>query len=189
MSRTDKDRPYWVRIADPEEDRRISHTRHWHLGTPIYISLKVRDEDGYPIYDEETYKYSAPIYGMNVWGYLSIIRYEERTKTVTKVCKERKLIGHVPDHCIVDMRNTPDRRNHYTYRGKEDYTCGYQLEFHNRNRPYKKRERKHWHASKREGERTPLVNARKEYNSGENLDDYDHEALNTRTTFYEGWWD
>lgn len=34
MSRTDKDRPYWVRVLDPEEDRRIYHN-HRNLGKVV----------------------------------------------------------------------------------------------------------------------------------------------------------
>lgn len=69
MSRTDKDRPYWVKKNDDGTD-----TDHGHLelGKTIYKVKYVRDENGKVVHREEPQYYSASYIVQNVSG---IARY------------------------------------------------------------------------------------------------------------------
>ncbi|MGL4998009.1 MAG: hypothetical protein ACRC5T_03325 [Cetobacterium sp.] len=56
MSRTDKDRPYWVRVND---EASLTHHDHTAFGRTYYRSVPVRDADGNPVYEDVPYRISA----------------------------------------------------------------------------------------------------------------------------------
>lgn len=50
MSRTFKDRPYWVRANDVNTEGREVHHDHTEAGKPIYGQVPVLDDEGNPVY-------------------------------------------------------------------------------------------------------------------------------------------
>jgi len=77
MSRTDKDRPYWVRQNDDG-----TNTDHGHLklGKTIYRTYYVYDENGKVVFHEEPQFYSASLIVQNVSGltrYYTIYTFSE----------------------------------------------------------------------------------------------------------------
>lgn len=188
MSRTFKDRPYWVRIADPKEDRSIFHS-HWHFGRTLRRKIRVRDENKQPVFKEEIITTFKTVYEYSSWAGCTVPRYEEykviRRTPVYKIVE----IGEELDCCVVESSNIPQLSERVGYRHSrpDAYTCTWSLDEYARNRPGS-RERKAWHAEKRAKERQPLMKALKAYNFGEDIDGYDDENLNTRVSRHNGWW-
>jgi hypothetical protein len=186
MSRTDKDRPYWVRIADPKEDRRIHHNHYW-FGAPIRRRVHKVDENGDPIYTEGEHTYRvAPYIDRDEEGNEQLRWYV--TKRYRIPVYEYVIIGYRPLACTINYTNRASRRD-WVHFGpyEEQYTCGYVLNDYARNRP-RKNERKEYHKSAKARQVRPLRNIIKQYNAGEDVDGYDHPELNTRVRRHKGWW-
>lgn len=56
MSRTDKDRPYWVKLNDTSD---VSDHDHTLFGKKVYRSRKVRDDEGNPVMVSTPWGYPA----------------------------------------------------------------------------------------------------------------------------------
>lgn len=191
MSHTDKDRPYWVRICDPHENRDFDHShyfsRYWGFGKPVYKQVAAKDENGNKLYETRTnsyYVYLAP--GETKYGVTNPYPVTAPflvTRDWTYPVKVQKLVGFVPDHCVVY-----ENPNHSDYRDPTVHTCSHDLLLTKRNRP-EKVYRRFYHKSARNRERADLIVARKMFNGGDNVDGYDTEGLNARRTFHKDWWD
>lgn len=55
MSRTDKTRPYWVKV----QDHGVEHHDHSRLGEEVWYSRNMVDEDGNPVFEELPYFHSV----------------------------------------------------------------------------------------------------------------------------------
>lgn len=125
MSRTDKDRPWWV-VRNDTAHKYTSHD-HLHFGQPIYRSRAVRDKDGKRI-SEEVPIYKTAHEMVHTWygGYYGTPEAIKQAKraigaarpnemidtgiTYTKYLTERVLIGYVADHCTAGAKLTESDR-------------------------------------------------------------------------------
>jgi len=217
MSRTTKDRPYWVRANDPSESRNADHN-HVHLGEPHYINRPVLDEFGDRIYDTVPQFVLAEEFKSSDYGFGFYTSYYLRNKTDAereKILRLARLalsagkpktpihVGYsgvlrtvrelayvIPDHCTIDEPH--DDKFGYSRSGYSPQPCSYNLAHHvysyYYNRPMVD-EKRQYHATQRSRERAPLRAAVKYYNSGEDLDGYDHADLHGREHRHNGWWD
>ena len=127
MSRTDKDRPYWVRSNDPTL-LRDEHHNHTLFGKPEYTWAVVKDEKGEPVYEDifhtKIIRISTGIV-VPSWYYGPRVRdsiydlfspynsqgklkagYREETVFVRRQKKRERVIKFVyPERCTIDDGN------------------------------------------------------------------------------------
>jgi len=121
MSRTDKDRPYWVRLND---DATSTWHDHLHLGEDVYRTRVVRDAQGQPVTEQVPRSMSATDIVKSHFGYfdrnyfLSFGRISEKIFQLarelhgagrgdeqiiygydTRYVRERYLAYTIADHC------------------------------------------------------------------------------------------
>lgn len=128
MSRTDKDRPYWVRLNDSSENRVADHTHHpyggwWNPGGRWFAEEYVCDIDKpmtghYEIdrkrncdYRLANYRwYDEPTKRDRREEYYAPLRHEERD-TLDKAVKQYNATGEVDDIYL------PESHRHAPFRG------------------------------------------------------------------------
>jgi hypothetical protein len=110
MSRTDKDRPYWVKQNDETLLRYIDHD-HLNLGRTYYRDRIVRDENGKPVTRtvmRERRIFSWERYFSNRNGGYTVETYE-----AIEVVRERVENFTYADHCTGDFRTQHGRYNQH----------------------------------------------------------------------------
>jgi hypothetical protein len=190
MSRTKKDRPYWVRANDKTEAREESHN-HLNLGKARYKRIPVLDENDEPIMEERITTYNAfrehkawregvtyeeAIADMDKWGWLWKEQEIARYTTVKTV----QVVDYViADHCTI---NEPCVRSggHYNFQ----VPCSHHLA-HQKWYPVHKNERKAYNNKQRTYSRNTLKNVIKEINSeGDFFEDLTPDVLIGRREWY-----
>lgn len=203
MSRTFKDRPYWVRANDPMElGRRIKHD-HARAGNPIYEWRTVLDEAGEPILEEHESEVTAfwvlvfpsgsrmrvDTY-RETWTYSNtVMRYQVmKTKKFYSYKEEQVLVGYRPSECTeeISLTNEPWMASKFTHLCTPEIGYGYRW---SRNRP-RKAEKQAYHASARTQEKEALRAALRA--SQDDLNDMwgdEFEKARTRQQRHNGRWD
>jgi len=175
MSRTDKDRPWNVRAADPKEDRQAHHD-HLSFGRKIVASRPKLDEKGNPVTTTTYHTGNRWHNGGYSW---------EENYPITRVVYEKYLVGYVANYCTVD--EGPEA-NSWHSEGRL-YPCSHHIVQYSRNRPWRD-DKQAYHGSSRRAERDSLVNMANRYNSGYDLEDYDEDnRVNSRSRRHIGYWD
>lgn len=211
MSRTLKDRPYWVKVNDKNLARTPLHN-HEDAGKPVYRNVTVKDDKGKPV--RETYTYTG-LLGYRIWkryeGYklystwaelladsdervfLPPYYYELRgEKEGTRVKREVTLVGHRPTECTIN--DIVPRPNHYWDNDTvilcdhriEGWSGGYYYCDHYPN----KAERKNYHHASRTNEKNALRKLTKAVYAEDDYADADfyEDVMNKRKTRHHGWW-
>ena len=213
MSRTEKDRPYWVKRNDKSIPR-VEHHNHHEAGQPIHRYLPVTDENGNPVM--ETYEtYGLTGYSMyNIWEhrFKEYDTFEELQadnpgevrcskefyqrwgmKEKTRVKRERTVVGYRPAECTID--EWVPRGNYYSYAhgNAETHLCHHELAKWNGGSWYDNRpqtdERKAYHRSARSNENIALRQLAKDANNGYYDEDGYEDVFELRTQNHRGWWD
>lgn len=209
MSRTDKDRPYWVRCNDPKQEGRNVVHNHELFGRPIYHSRVKKDANG------EVVTETRPVWvpGRKIYHYadghvqevketwyakpafydaaeLLHVIYEPSGHVYREFpTYERVEVGHYPVTCTADRPRVPYRRNLDKI---DDATCWVELEHYVvkpwRHRPTKKAKRA-YHSGARANERDNSRLLAKTYNAGEDVEEFDWENGILRQQRHVGWWD
>lgn len=124
MSRTDKDLPYWVMTRTPAKGVSVSV---WHnhscFGRPIFRWRLKEDADGVPVIERTE----------------TVVGYDENYRPIVSVyereVRERVLVAHFPDECVVDYGSPHNKRKFGVF------TCEAYLEnwdYYARKRPHGK---------------------------------------------------
>lgn len=125
MSRTFKDRPYWVKVNDPRNIETIEYHHHTNFGQARKKSVAVKEADGRKKTEESFYTAASG---------------EVFSRTVTVY--ETKLIGYTSTECDV---HEPETGAHYS----EDLTtCGRYLRYFNYSKPFSYGKKEKHHASR-----------------------------------------
>lgn len=202
MSRTLKDRPYWVKTNDNALPL-TEHHDHTHAGEPIMMSLPVKDEAGNLMYETVIRENVLLNYTFrDYYGVTSVfttrtaaLAYIERSpwtnfevdfyavygnKEVQQVKCAMTLVGYRPDECTIDK----PRNGIYPWRSKNmaEYLCWKEVDVRLnggcpccRHRPIKE-QRRSFHASARRTEAIALHKLRGIANfDDEMLDHIDYE--------------
>ncbi len=202
MSRTDKDRPYWVRTNDPNSLRE-EHHYHTLFGKAQYAWGFVKDENGELVYEDifETriirtstgeflpywYDYgrntknsSSDLFSLyNSQGILKF-GYREKTVFIRRQKKRELLIKFVyPNHCTINEENVG---GHYW---DNQLTCYRSLTVLN-HRSLKKDFRRQLHHSERRRTRDLLHKITLEANF---FEDFDDSYVPVESRQHVGWWD
>lgn len=205
MSRTDKDRPYWVRSVDPTENRSAYHY-HTQFGKEVYRTYRVYDEKGEPVWEEREYTryvpnpawYDSPHYTVgakseqkSVWIPRTIPVKE--TRLMPKY--ERVLIGHYATYCSFPSADKAQykrgRWGDTLLQGETNVfaTCDYYLnEYQRYNRP-EAWGKQNYNSTQRAKRQQALHRAVKYYNSDYEDEYYDDDELLGRERRHYGWWD
>jgi hypothetical protein len=213
MSRTLKDRPYWVKANDKSLSRTPSHN-HEDAGKPVSRWLPVKDENGNNVM--ETYTY----YGF--LGYRAYNMFERRYKTYatweelvaerpenyvgfekrfyahygdvekTRVKHESVIIGYKPTECTID--DYIPRPNHY-FDNDLISLCDHRVEgwaggYYYCDHFPTNEERKDYHRKARSNENDALRKLTKAANAGYDYDAEDlyEDIFNARKRRHRGWW-
>lgn len=174
MSRTFKDRPFWVRSNDVTETR-YEHHNHGQFGEENLIRCPVKDENGDPVYELKTvprgYYNENGSYVYSEYSWYALVT-EVTVASVTK------------DYCTINEAGP----SIHSYRARTDVNaCSYILFENKFNRPLKK-EKKIYHGAAKAAERAFLVKAAKLYNNGWDAEEFETETMTTRTNMHRGWW-
>lgn len=173
MSRTDKDRPWFIRALDDTVIRSERH-RHSLFGSPIYDYIPVLDENG-----SQTLE-SRSIYSRYVDenGAEQVGLHDEMLPAW-----ERILVGYMPDHCTID-----DEKHVSTHNELMNYPC-FRMERQNHYRPDDE-EKRIFHGGKRARQRQALSSLAKNlrFNDVEAEDFLDDERLYEGIHIHEGAW-
>jgi hypothetical protein len=207
MSRTFKDRPYWVRSNDKNELRSVSHYHHL-AGEEVYHWLPVKDADGNQVMetverppvkgyrvvfrDRTSKVYTTTEYfklresGELNWYNFYDLQPTEIITTYERPLREKTLVGHRPDHCTAENEQVRPVR----YVGDElQELCYTWVDSHRRAaRPFKKDLKTQYHSSQRATERLMLEAMAEDYNDGDDLWGDDYDAVNTRQQRHVGYW-
>jgi hypothetical protein len=183
MSRTRKDRPYWVTLNDPKTADRVEDHDHTKFGKEVTRTRYVKDEKGEQVYEIIKFPDDGWVTKLNAAGIYVYVFGELNWK---RAVRETVVVGHMAEHCTIEV---PEARAHDS---RDLLPCGFRIRWGYwkvSNRPRKK-DRKAYHATYKTLERDALVNSRNRYNAGYDLDDWDeHEVYSTRTTNHRDWWD
>lgn len=135
MSRTFKDRPYWVKTNDPKNLEVITYHHHTRFGRKLEKSFPVKDENGERVTKEVEFT----------------TYFSKETHTVTVDVYESRLIGYHSTECDA---HEPENGGHYS---ESLRNCGHYLRLHNYGSPtsYEKTEK---HRATRARERNLLKN-------------------------------
>lgn len=172
MSRTLKDRPYWVRVNDPKSSRRASHQHHVtcreKIGEePVY--RQKLDKDGWHWHDELIYK--RPVY--RLWT-------EEIPCTLSRPEKS-------PSSWRMKHRTRTDEE--FNNKVLNDKHCNYWL-MHDGDYVSGKDFKRLTHSAERGKIRTQLHNAVRDYGAYWEDDDWDDIDIHNDSKYASrGWWD
>lgn len=214
MSRTLKDRPYWVKVNDKSLSRTPSHD-HENAGQPLYRYLPVKDENGNEVMETVTIEHAFLGYRTyNIferrykvyptWAEFlaevpeNRILFESRyyahygQKEVSRVKRENVLIGYRPTECTID--DFVPRTNHY-FDNDTISLCEHRVEgwaggYYYCDHFPTQDERKDYHRAARSNERDALRKLTKAANAGYDYDGEDlyEDVFNARTRRHRGWW-
>ena len=207
MSRTLKDRPYWVRSNDLAHETVYEIHNHHRFGEPLYEWKNAKDSNGELVTKEETVEVPSSCvvvlpggYRIQVeswreaWTYSNAI-YVGRsytTKVVKRPVTERVIVGYVTDECTIDEPYEDSKDNVYRWTSTAR-PCGHEIgynfarRYYSRNRPLP--DEKHvYHSGSRGKERDALKRAQRAFNSGEDMWGDEYEAANTRLQRHVGYW-
>ena len=213
MSRTLKDRPYWVKVNDKNLSRTPCHD-HANAGQALYRYLPVKDENGNNVM--ETYT----AYGFLGYQFYNI--FERRHKLYptweellaeapeshifwekryyaqygdverTRVKHEQTLIGYRPTECTID--DFVPRANKY-YDNDTINLCDHRLEgwaggYYYCDHFPNKDERRTYHQAARSNERDAMRKLTKAANAGYDYEDEDfcEDVFSARTRRHRGYW-
>lgn len=197
MSRTDKDRPYWVKRNDPTLLRYIDHD-HLHFGEERYINVPVRDENNEVIMEEvtktrRTFRYYAAAknnvseseaYFGNINGKYDYLWAEEEYSAL--VPKTKRILAYkVADHCT---ENEPVASNSVELGVKVIAPCDPWLLIDKSYSNVNKARRQEFHNMERRSSRDHLTKYVKEVNTygyDEDFNDDDTPFLPNRP---RAWW-
>jgi hypothetical protein len=213
LSRTLKDRPYWVKVNDKSLSRTPRHN-HENAGQPLYRYLPAKDENGNEVM--ETFMSHGFLgyrhYNMFERRYKTYATWEELLAEVppnfilsdkrcyqqwgdvekTRVKHENVLIGYRPAECTID--DFVSRVNYYyysdtvslCYHSLEGWAGGYYYCDHFPN----KDERREYHSAARSNERDALRKLTKAVNAGYDYEDEDfcEDVFFARTRRHRGYW-
>jgi len=209
MSRTDKDKPYWVRANDARGTIQsdIWH-RHDKAGRELRITARAKDENGRPLTRDvvtEKRVWAIKLRGEGTLYYEKLSDSDNilvnRQYDITyfgQVTREfvRKQpvyetisVGFYPTECDAHL----PQKHGGGYNRRDLYLCCPGLQYwangYSYNRP-RKFERQNHQASARRQERDVLKDAVNVYNSGDSdLWEDEWEAANTRQHRHNGYWD
>lgn len=182
MSRTRKDRPYWVTINDPKTPDRVEDHDHTKFGNLVTRTRYIKDENGKQVYKTVSSHGKIWYQKLNDAG-IYVYAFGIRTDQVR--AWETIVVGNMAEHCTIDVS---EARAHDS---RDLLPCGHRIRWgywKGDNRPSKK-DRKPYHATYKTLERDALINSRNRYNAGYDLDDWDdYEVYATRTTNHRDWW-
>jgi hypothetical protein len=211
MSRTDKDRPYWVKCN--EEATYVWHD-HQRFGEERYKNVAVKDEKGNIVYDEEpVYARAGEIYfgGYNYSKYVHLPDHDreavrrEATDALFKARMDKPIfVGtrrtrrteRVLDFVVKDYCTEGEKYTRGGWHYNSDLPCTPYLEIENRKKFYVSdmSAKKHSYSRKRYSTervtaRDTLRNNAKRYNSGEDVDDWDEDVNLTAQHRHSMNWD
>ena len=214
MSRTLKDRPYWVKVNDKSLSRTPRHN-HEDAGQALYRRLPVKDENGNKVMEAHIIEHAFlgyRAYNMYERRYKLFPTWEEFVaenpdnriyvgrnyyahygeKEITRVKHETVLIGYRPTVCTID--DYIPRVNHYFDNDTislcehriEGWAGGYYYCDHFPN----SEERKDYHRKARSNERDAMRKLTKAANAGYDYEDEDlyEDVFNARKRRHRGWW-
>lgn len=212
MSRTLKDRPYWVKVNDKSLSRTPCHD-HEHAGEPLYRYLPVKDENGNEIMETfmshgflgyRFYKHYEGYKLYPTWDELvadipaNHIFFERRYYAQwgdvekTRVKRENVLIGYRPTECTID--DFVPRVNKY-YDNDTINLCDHRLEgwaggYYYCDHFPNKDERRAYHSAARSNERDAMRKLTKAINVGYDYEDEDfcEDVFFARTRRHRGYW-
>lgn len=129
MSRTFKDRPYWVKNKDKTLNRRVSH-EHEKAGAPVYESFPLLDENGEQVLKTKTH-FGVVGYRFRRFGfYQKDVVIKDRTEAhdflrslLAKEPEHRDGFNSLTSHDIKDYVTYGDVT--YTYKVTENLIVGY----------------------------------------------------------------
>lgn len=171
MSRTFKDRPYWVRANDPMEPR-IAHHDHTALGTPIYKYENILDSQGNQITEEIELLY---------WTFDENSEIVQRYRKYSLFKKKKTIVGYFADDCSLYEKKQSKFDKSPCY-----MDLSYQT--HSYDRPEDSQARRRYHSSKRIQEHETLRYAKKLYNSDGDIDFFTDESIELRKNFHRDYW-
>lgn len=212
MSRTLKDRPYWVKANDKALARDEYHS-HEIAGNPIYGSVEVKDENG------ETVMETYTVYGVTGYfiydlfqGFKTYPDWESLIKEnpqhsdsarsrytligdIEKIRpkREQTIIGYYPDECTID-KPFKGSKEYIFWNTDEEYLCTHALcdwndaKWGSNERPSKK-QRQDFHRSNRHIEKAYFRKVRNEADYDDVDDDMNEDVLLNRQHHHRGWWD
>lgn len=188
MSRTDKDRPYWVKTNDPSLPRHESHY-HEAFGRSFKRQRQARNSDGTPRYELKTE--SRIVLKENMGWYLDAARldpnipwpiqhkrdelrfYTRETYDYWVPLYERMVTRTYADHCTIDEPNHGQPRHIIN-------PCSYSLDYWYFS-PWggvSKDQRSEFNSMKRRSQRDELKTYVKEVNAMDDWSDLDDSQLN-----------
>lgn len=179
MSRTLKDRPYWVRANDPDSSGRSVIHRHDLFGEAIYRAVRIKDKDGNQVYEEKV----IPGFGTKFLGYAP-------DTVVSLPVIQDVLVGHVSEFCTADRIST-DSGKPVQYAGSRSINpCYPELDSYPvlYNRPTKLK-RKTFHSSNRKREHVSLRESFKAFRGTSDYDEVDFDFESPRRNFHRKHWD
>lgn len=213
MSRTLKDRPYWVKVNDKSLSRTPRHN-HEDAGQTLYRNIPVKDEKGNKVMETFMAYGFLGYQSYNIWErrYKLYPTWEEFIAATpdnsifferryyaqygdverTRVKYETVEIGHRPTECTIG--DYIPRTNGYFDNDAislcdhriEGWAGGYYYCDHFPN----KDERKDYHRAARSNERDAMRKLTKAANAGYDYEDEDfcEDVFNTRKRRHRGWW-
>lgn len=211
MSRTLKDRPYWVKLNDTSLPLTAYH-EHDKAGEAVSRYLPVKDENGNPVMEKfmshgflgyRFYNYYEGSKLYPTWEELvaanlaTLIHFPRRYYAAygdvekTRVKHERVIIGYRPTECTID--DYLPRTNDY-YDNDLTHLCTNNLKYYAGGYRYcdhfpTNEERKDYHRKARSNETVALRKLTKEANAGYDYEDGIHEdVFSKRERRHRGWW-
>jgi hypothetical protein len=213
LSRTLKDRPYWVKLNDKSISRTPRHN-HENAGQPLYRYLPVKDENGNEVMEtfmshgflgyRHYHMFERRYKTYDTWEellaevppnfILSDKRYYQQWGDVekTRVKHENVLIGYRPTECTID--DFVSRLNYY-YDSDTISLCHHRLEgwaggYYYCDHFPNKDERREYHSAARSNERDALRKLTKAVNAGYDYEGEDlcEDVFFARTRRHRGYW-
>jgi len=191
MSRTFKDRPFWVKSNDPSLRRSASHG-HLRFGIPIYRRVPVKDENGNFVYNEYLgYRLIERENAALKLGITDLYRvidkpefgflFRKEPHIYTDGIKyERVIVGYHPDHCTIAEPATSS--------SDISFGCHYWFDI-NYSADMPKFYRQQHHVKQRRAKRDSLVKYVKEFNSNGLDDDFSYASDSSHDPrIKRGWW-
>ena len=186
MSRTDKDRPYDVRAADPKEAR-LPHHNHLRFGKEVKVSRIKKDVYGNPVYETATtqrlVEVAVPAEESST-GMPATFKSWVEVK-YAKAVYETVTLGFVADHCTLDEphENIPNISRWRLF------PCSYNLRVAHWDKPDAK-DKRAYHGHARRGERDSLLRLSRLYNNGENIEEMAEveDITSARENMHKGYW-
>lgn len=203
MSRTDKDRPWWV----VNNDTAHKYTRHDHLhfGEPVYRTRRVLDKNGKPLIEEvPIIKRAFDMVHGPFGSYSGTPAAVQKAKraigagrpnemidtgiTWKKHVTERVLIGYIADHCTVGEKVTEQDRWGWLLPCTPDHDPTDKW-WHHKDGSARHDFSQTYYRGKRRASRDTLRKTANAYNSGTDPEDYEDD-INPLTDHHKHgvWW-